>query len=97
LNTINEAALYSLIFRSRKPQAKKFRRWVTGTVLPAIRKTGRYDAHVNGQQPSVGAPKTKDIAYPGRGEYLLHVEGPGQYKLIKTTYGIEYLERRLIT
>lgn len=39
---VNEAGLYSLIFRSRKPEAKAFRRWVTHEVLPAIRKTGAY-------------------------------------------------------
>ena len=39
---INESGLYSLIFKSRKPEAKKFKRWVTHEVLPAIRKTGSY-------------------------------------------------------
>lgn len=39
---INESGLYSLILRSRKPDAKKFRKWVTAEVLPSIRKTGRY-------------------------------------------------------
>ena len=39
---INESGLYSLILRSRKPQAKAFKKWVTGTVLPAIRKDGMY-------------------------------------------------------
>ena len=34
--------MYSLIFTSRKPEAKRFRKWVTGTVLPEIRKTGSY-------------------------------------------------------
>lgn len=43
LNIINEAGLYSLILRSRKPEAKAFKRWVTHEVLPAIRKTGRYE------------------------------------------------------
>jgi hypothetical protein len=42
LNAINESGLYNLIFSSRKPEAKRFRRWVTGTVLPEIRKTGSY-------------------------------------------------------
>ncbi|MBC7367566.1 MAG: hypothetical protein H7343_12295 [Undibacterium sp.] len=42
--TVNESGLYALIFRSRKPQARLFRRWVTGTVLPAIRETGSYAA-----------------------------------------------------
>ena len=41
---INESGLYSLIFKSRKPQAKSFRKWVTSEVLPAIRKTGTYTA-----------------------------------------------------
>lgn len=39
---INEAGLYSLILRSRKPEAKAFKRWITHEVLPAIRKTGSY-------------------------------------------------------
>jgi len=42
VNIINESGLYSLIIKSRKPGAKKFKRWVTHEVLPAIRKTGRY-------------------------------------------------------
>lgn len=42
LQVINESGLYALIFKSRKPAAKRFRKWVTGEVLPAIRKTGRY-------------------------------------------------------
>ena len=39
---VSEAGLYSLILRSRKPEAKRFKRWVTHEVLPAIRKTGAY-------------------------------------------------------
>ena len=39
---INESGLYSLVFKSQLPSAKKFKRWVTSEVLPAIRKTGSY-------------------------------------------------------
>lgn len=39
---INESGLYSLILRSRKPQAKSFKKWVTSEVLPSIRQTGQY-------------------------------------------------------
>lgn len=39
---ISEAGLYSLILRSRKTEAKSFKRWITHEVLPAIRKTGSY-------------------------------------------------------
>jgi anti-repressor protein len=42
LNFVSEPGLYSLILRSRKPEAKEFKRWVTHEVLPAIRKTGAY-------------------------------------------------------
>lgn len=40
---VNESGLYNLIFQSRKPEAKAFRKWVTSEVLPSIRKTGRYE------------------------------------------------------
>ena len=40
--TINESGLYSLILSSKLPGAKRFKRWVTSEVLPAIRKTGGY-------------------------------------------------------
>lgn len=43
MTVINESGLYHLIIVSRKPEAKKFRKWVTSEVLPAIRKTGRYE------------------------------------------------------
>ena len=42
MTTINEPGLYSLILRSRKPEAKAFKRWITHEVIPAIRKTGGY-------------------------------------------------------
>lgn len=41
---INESGLYSIVLTSRKPAAKRFKKWVTGTVLPAIRKDGAYIA-----------------------------------------------------
>lgn len=46
LITINESGLYSLVVTSRKPSAKRFKKWVTSEVLPSIRKTGSY-----GQDP----------------------------------------------
>ena len=39
---VSEAGLYSLILKSRKPEAKAFKRWITHEVIPAIRKTGGY-------------------------------------------------------
>lgn len=43
LNVVNEYGLYNLVLSSRKPEARAFKRWVTHDVLPAIRKTGKYE------------------------------------------------------
>lgn len=43
LTIVNESGLYSLVLSSKLPSAKRFKRWVTSEVLPAIRKTGSYD------------------------------------------------------
>lgn len=42
MRLISESGLYALIFKSRKPEAKAFRKWVTSEVLPAIRRTGGF-------------------------------------------------------
>jgi len=42
VNCVNESGLYALIFGSKLPKAKQFKRWVTSEVLPAIRKQGAY-------------------------------------------------------
>lgn len=44
---VNEPGLYSLVLRSRKPEAKAFKRWITHEVIPSIRKTGGYIAGEN--------------------------------------------------
>ncbi|MCK8827708.1 hypothetical protein MWH25_08120 [Natroniella acetigena] len=41
-NFVNEHGLYNLVLGSRKPEAKKFKRWITHEVIPSIRKTGNY-------------------------------------------------------
>lgn len=52
LNVISESGLYALIFQSRKPGAKAFRKWVTSEVLPAIRKTGKFETQTAPTAPS---------------------------------------------
>jgi prophage antirepressor-like protein len=51
MSVVNESGLYSLVLSSRKPEAKKFRKWVTNEVLPAIRKTGSYTNPNHQAQP----------------------------------------------
>lgn len=56
---VNESGMYTLVIRSRKPEAKAFRKWVTAEVLPTIRKTGRYEMRRRG-----------GFMGPRQGEYL---------------------------
>jgi anti-repressor protein len=50
-NFVNEDGLYDVILDSRKPEARKFRKWVTSEVLPAIRRTGGYIAAHESETP----------------------------------------------
>lgn len=54
---LSESGLYALILRSTKPEAKAFRKWVTGTVLPALRRDTLY---IVGQEK----PITDDLTLP---------------------------------
>jgi prophage antirepressor-like protein len=54
---VNEPGLYSLILRSRKPQAKAFKRWITHEVIPSIRQTGSYSV-------APPAPRLPDLTTP---------------------------------
>ncbi len=67
MTVVSESGLYSLIFTSRKQQAKAFRRWVTSEVLPSIRATGHYDAG--------GDPQTRVSDDAGRGHIKLPAFG----------------------
>lgn len=58
LNIVSESGMYAAIFKSRRAEAERFRRWVTGTVLPAIRKTGRFE--LAGYDPPPVAPADLD-------------------------------------
>lgn len=53
VNCVNESGLYALIFGSKLESAKRFKRWITSEVLPALRKTGSYSLN---QQPVVIDP-----------------------------------------
>lgn len=51
MTVINESGLYSLVLSSKLPSAKKFKRWVTSEVLPALRKTEQYQVkELSGQE-----------------------------------------------
>ena len=62
LATVNESGLYALVLSSRKPEAKRFKRWVTHEVLPAIRRTGSYAVpNLASTQPALPANKQDSV------------------------------------
>lgn len=64
---ISESGLFAVILKSRKPEARRFRRWVTGEVLPALRRTGRYALPGLPAEPAADAhPETASDFDPPR-------------------------------
>lgn len=92
---INESGLYSVILRSDKPEAKPFRKWVTGTVLPAIRKTGTYSANAltDGAKAKLAEAKAKNARARVASMWLkLAKENPiPEYKAICAHYASKEL------
>jgi len=64
---VNESGLYSLILRSDKPEAKRFKKWVTSEVLPAIRKTGGY--HLPQTMPEALRQLASEIEYKNANQH----------------------------
>ena len=88
MNVITESGLYSLIFTSRKPEAKAFRRWVTGVVLPALRQTGQFDMKREarqtispGDQTEKGNCNSITVPLPGPGRYLVVLLHDGERRV----------------
>lgn len=73
-NFINEPALYEVIFSSRKPAAKAFKKWVVTEVIPAIRKTGVYvPAGNHNFAPNGGKMKLGEKEYDSPYDFLLDI------------------------
>lgn len=70
---INESGLYSLILSSKLPSAKKFKRWITSEVLPALRKTGRYEAGQQGTLSNADHLKAAEMLSACTAERLPYV------------------------
>lgn len=71
MSTVNEPGFYTLVFGSRKPEAKAFKRWVTHEVLPTLRKTGSYEIST----PTEIASVSKNAHHPLFGDVRIVVEG----------------------
>lgn len=62
VNCVNESGLYALIFGSQLESAKRFKRWVTNEVLPAIRKQGRYECPIATITPAQQLQLREEVA-----------------------------------
>lgn len=91
-NIVNESGLYSLILTSRKAEAKQFKKWVTGEVLPALRKNGKYE--VKHAKPTALPTQAGQCAYDPTEFYLVHkssvdtgacIATPNQYGTLTTS------------
>lgn len=70
MTIINESGLYSLILSSKLPAAKRFKRWVTSEVLPAIRRTGGYGTATQAAEPEAVAAETLPARETMNDDYL---------------------------
>jgi prophage antirepressor-like protein len=88
VNVINESGLYACILTSKKPEAKRFKRWVTHDVLPTIRKTGSYSAAKTTPPAAAGVETlstasqvftalftVSSLVFPDRNQALLSADG----------------------
>jgi prophage antirepressor-like protein len=90
---ISESGLYALIFKSRKPQAKAFRKWVTGEVLPAIRKSGRFEAPASATPAPLSLESVLEHAFQASARLL---DGTLQASAAKTILSLTQECRRLL-
>lgn len=96
MTVINESGLYSLILTSRKPEAKKFKKWVTSEVLPAIRKTGRYVAPAAEPRPAPTAAREKINASDNQHmKRIVWLAGRNFHRQEAVTQGIWYHLRQV--
>ncbi|WP_158931445.1 BRO family protein [Acidisphaera sp. S103] len=86
MNVVTESGLYSLVFTSRKPEAKAFRRSVTGVVLPTLRRTGKFDTEGEPNRSTADRDQTENgtgitVTLPGPGRYLVGLFHDGERRI----------------
>jgi prophage antirepressor-like protein len=81
---INESGVYSLIMRSKKPEARLFQRWVTNEVLPSIRRTGEYSAPDPSQQQDI--VDSADLAASRPSPYELEMVRSARMQALTAAY-----------
>lgn len=100
ITVINESGVYSLVFSSKLPNAKGFKRWVTSEVLPAIRKHGGYIAgqeNMTGEELMAKALVVAQKTLADREARLAAVTVENQILKPKADYFDELCDRGLLT
>ena len=94
LNHVNESGLYALIFGSRKESAKRFKRWVTSGVLPAIRKKGYYAA-ANENLQQLAPAEAVDVVMKVVGNMVQNLGLDTEDYLMLLRYGLGKYDQKL--
>ena len=86
-NIINESDLYSVILLSRKPEAKRFKKWITSEVLPEIRKTGSYlrtpRTYIQALEALLESEKEKERLQQEKNELQIELDESKEYFTVK--------------
>lgn len=93
MTIINESGLYSLILSSKLPAAKRFKRWVTSEVLPAIRRTGGYGTATQAAEPETAAAEMLPARETTNDDYLRAASIVASCKNERLPYVLAYLSK----
>lgn len=93
MTIINESGLYSLILSSKLPAAKRFKRWVTSEVLPAIRRTGGYGTATQAAEPETAAAEALPARETTNDDYLRAASIVASCKNERLPYVLAYLSK----
>lgn len=93
MTIINESGLYSLILSSKLPAAKRFKRWVTSEVLPAIRRTGEYGTATQAAEPETAAAEALPARETTNDDYLRAASIVASCKNERLPYVLAYLSK----
>ncbi len=98
---INESGLYSVILLSRKPEARKFKKWITHEVLPSIRKTGAYiqtpQTYIQALEALIESERAKEKLLLENDDLKIELDENKKYYTIKRVASINKISWRRIS
>lgn len=94
-NHVNESGMYGLIFGSRKPAAKRFKRWIVAEVLPSIRETGKYEPKES-QAINVTQSLVNEIFAVEQAVEILKISDASKLEMLSTVFKKHNISTRLL-